>query len=96
MKCIFLDFDGVINNWYQFDGVSTEKKLIERSKELSNRLGINISVNELKTSLKFYTYINKGMIKSYNIKWNKYLELMNINDLDEINKKISCNENNIV
>ena len=28
MKCIFLDFDGVINNWYQFDGVSTENAMI--------------------------------------------------------------------
>lgn len=28
MKCIFLDFDGVINNWYQFDGVSTENAII--------------------------------------------------------------------
>ena len=36
MKCIFLDFDGVINNWYHFDGVSIEnvmilKKIIELS-----------------------------------------------------------------
>ena len=28
MKYIFLDFDGVINNWYQFDGVSTENAMI--------------------------------------------------------------------
>lgn len=28
MKCIFLDFDGVINNWYHFDGVSTENAMI--------------------------------------------------------------------
>ena len=28
MKCIFLDFDGVINNWYHFDGVCTENALI--------------------------------------------------------------------
>lgn len=33
------------------------------------------------------------MIKSYSIKWDEYLELMNLNDLDEINKKISCNKN---
>ena len=36
MKCIFLDFDGVINNWHHFDGVSIEnamilKKIIELS-----------------------------------------------------------------
>ena len=40
MKCIFLDFDGVINNWYHFDGVSIEnamilKKIIELSEELN-------------------------------------------------------------
>ena len=28
MKCIFLDFDGVINNWYQFDGVSIANAMI--------------------------------------------------------------------
>lgn len=28
MKCIFLDFDGVINNWYQFDGVSIENVIV--------------------------------------------------------------------
>ncbi len=28
MKCIFLDFDGVINNWYQFGGVSIENAII--------------------------------------------------------------------
>ena len=28
MKCIFLDFDGVINNWYQMDGVSMENAMI--------------------------------------------------------------------
>lgn len=36
MKCIFLDFDGVINNWYHFEGVAKEnanilKCIIERS-----------------------------------------------------------------
>jgi len=36
----------------------------------------------------------EGMIKSYNVKWDKYLELMNSNDLDEINKQISNNNNN--
>lgn len=28
MKCIFLDFDGVINNWYHFEGVSLDNALI--------------------------------------------------------------------
>lgn len=28
MKCIFLDFDGVINNWNHFDGVAIENALI--------------------------------------------------------------------
>ena len=28
MKCIFLDFDGVINNWYHFDGVCPTNALI--------------------------------------------------------------------
>ena len=28
MKYIFLDFDGVINNWYHFDGVALENVLI--------------------------------------------------------------------
>ena len=28
MKVIFLDFDGVINNWYHFDGVAIENAMI--------------------------------------------------------------------
>ena len=28
MRCIFLDFDGVINNWHQFDGVSIDNAII--------------------------------------------------------------------
>ena len=28
MKCIFLDFDGVINNWYHFDGVCVDNALV--------------------------------------------------------------------
>lgn len=28
MKCIFLDFDGVINNWHHFDEVSIENAII--------------------------------------------------------------------
>ena len=30
MKVIFLDFDGVINNWYDFEGVSLENAKILR------------------------------------------------------------------
>lgn len=30
MKVIFLDFDGVINNWYEFEGVSLENAKILR------------------------------------------------------------------
>lgn len=28
MKQIFLDFDGIINNWYQMKGVSLENAII--------------------------------------------------------------------
>ena len=28
MNCIFLDFDGVINNWYYFYGVAKENALV--------------------------------------------------------------------
>lgn len=28
MRCIFLDFDGVINNWYHFEGVSIDNAII--------------------------------------------------------------------
>ena len=24
MKCIFLDFDGVINNWFHFEGIDLD------------------------------------------------------------------------
>lgn len=30
MKYIFLDFDGVINNWYQMEGVSIDNAMILR------------------------------------------------------------------
>ena len=49
--------------------LDTEDKLKERAINLSNRLGINVSVDMLMIGLKFYSFINAGMTKSYNIKW---------------------------
>ena len=69
---------------------NNDKELQDRATKLSKRLGMNVSVEDLKLSFKFYNYINKGMIKSYNIKWNEYLEFMDLNDLNLINNKISC------
>lgn len=37
------------------------------------------------------------MIKSYKIKWDDYLELMNSNDINEINSRISsCDKNSVI
>lgn len=70
--------------------LDTEDKLKERAINLSNRLGINVSVDMLMIGLKFYSFINAGMTKSYNIKWEDYLKMLDLNDIDEINKKILC------
>jgi len=70
--------------------LDTEDKLKERAINLSNRLGINVSVDMLMIGLKFYSFINAGMTKSYNIKWEDYLKMLDLNDIDEINKRILC------
>ena len=70
--------------------LDTEDKLIERATKLSDRLGINVSLDMLMTGYKFYSYINAGMIKSYNIKWQDYLKMLESNDISKINKDIAC------
>lgn len=47
MRCIFLDFDGVINNWDQFDGVSIKNAtILKRIIDSSNAKVIVTSSNK--------------------------------------------------
>ena len=47
MKCIFLDFDGVINNWYHFNGISKSNvEILKIIKDLSNSHIIVTSSNK--------------------------------------------------
>ena len=68
--------------------LDTEDKLAERTAELSYRLGINISLDMLMTGYKFYSYIKAGMIKSYKIKWEDYLKMLELTDISKINNNI--------
>ena len=70
--------------------INTAEKIKERASELSSRIGTKVTEDELNLCLKFYTYINQGMIKSYRINWNVYIELMKLNDIKVINKRITC------
>ena len=74
--------------------IDTEDKLAKRATELSNRLGINVSLNMLMVGYKFYSYINAGMIRSYKIKWEDYLKMLELNDISKINKNILCLQEN--
>lgn len=47
MKYIFLDFDGVINNWYQMEGVSLENaKILKQIIDLTNASVIATTSNK--------------------------------------------------
>lgn len=47
MKCIFLDFDGVINNWNHFEGVATENaNILKRLIEISGAKVVATSSNK--------------------------------------------------
>lgn len=47
MKYIFLDFDGVINNWYQMEGVSLENaKILKQIIDITNAKIISTTSNK--------------------------------------------------
>ena len=70
------------------NNIITKKKIEQKANKITGTLQIYIPVEELEISLKFYTLINQGLIKDYNIKWDDYLILMELNNINEMNKKI--------
>ena len=72
MKCIFLDFDGVINNWYHFDGVSIENVMIlKKIIELSDAKIIAITSNK-------YSLQRLDKVDYYkSIFYNSYVKFLN-------------------
>ena len=68
--------------------INTRKKIEQKANKITASLEICVPVEELLISLKFYTLINQGLIKNYNVKWDHYLLLMNLNDINEMNIKI--------
>ena len=72
MKCIFLDFDGVINNWYHFDGVSIENVMIlKKIIELSDAKIIAITSNK-------YSLQRLDKVDYYkSIFYNNYVKFLN-------------------
>ena len=72
MKCIFLDFDGVINNWYHFDGVSIENAMIlKKIIELSDAKIIATTSNK-------YSLQRTDKVEYYKSKfYNDYVKCLN-------------------
>lgn len=72
MKYIFLDFDGVINNWYHFDGVCIDNALILY--QIVNLTGAKIIV----TSSNKYSIQKNTEIDYYNSRfYKKYIQKLN-------------------
>ena len=72
MKCIFLDFDGVINNWYQFNGVSIENAMI--LKIIADKTGAKI----VATTSNKYNLQRTDKIDYYESKfYNNYVKYLN-------------------
>ena len=72
MKCIFLDFDGVINDWYHFDGVCVDNALILKSViDLTDAKIVVTSSNK-------YSFQKNCQIDYYNSKfYKKYIKKLN-------------------
>lgn len=76
MKVIFLDFDGVINNWYHFDGVAIENAMI--LKQILLRTDAKIVAT---TSNKYGLQRNRVVdyySSNYYIKYVRYLNELGI------------------
>ena len=72
MKCIFLDFDGVINNWYQFNGVSIENAMI--LKKIVDKTGAQI----VATTSNKYSLQRNNKVDYYESKfYNDYVKYLN-------------------
>ena len=73
---------------------SKEEKIKEYSNKLTNDLGKGYSVTNLKRMIRFYLLIDKGVILSYQLSWNHYIELIPIKNIDEINYYITISIKN--
>lgn len=101
MKCIFLDFDGVINNWYQFDGVSIDniqilKKIIDLSSAkiiatTSNKYSLQICNNLDYYKSNFYNKYVK-YLNTYGIQIYDLTPLINFDRTSEIKKYLEDHE----
>ena len=66
MKVIFLDFDGVINNWYKFDGVDTRH--LDILKEIIDITGAKVvatTSNKYNYQLGHVTYEQSSLYQNY-------------------------------
>ena len=70
MKYIFLDFDGVINNWYQMEGVSLENvKILKQIIDLTNASVIATTSNK-------YSFQQRGIDYYKSIGWKRNGEII--------------------
>lgn len=66
MKYIFLDFDGVINNWYQMEGVSLENvKILKQIIDLTNAKIISTTSNKYSFQKHGIDYYKSIFYKNY-------------------------------
>lgn len=71
MKCIFLDFDGVINNWDCFNGVSVENALV--LKQIIDLSGAKI----IATTSNKYPIQNNNLDYYHSNFYNNYIRKLN-------------------
>ena len=66
MKYIFLDFDGVINNWYQMEGISLENaKILKQIIDLTNARVIATTSNKYSFQQRGIDYYKSIFYKNY-------------------------------
>lgn len=73
MKCIFLDFDGVLNNWHHFDGVALENvEVLKKIITITNARIVATSSNKYSFQCNNIDYYESRFYKKYVDALSKY------------------------
>lgn len=84
MKVIFLDFDGVINDWYTIDGVNINNVLI--LKKLIGMTGAKIVV----TSSNKYSFQRGNVLYEDSVCYKRYVQALLNNDIQVYDYTKDC------
>ena len=91
MKIIFLDFDGVINNWYHFDGVCIENALI-----LKEIIGLTNAKIVVTSSNKYQIQNNPQKDYKQTKYFKEYIQKLNEIGIEIYNITPYCNYNRTI